>query len=72
MEKLKPCPFCNGKQLILADAPHDAIDKDYWIQCRSCACNGPWMKNSEGAKRMWNMRAGYVRLEEEHQLMEEK
>ena len=58
---VKPCPFCGGEPLIESllrnGCRHGEPDaRAYFLRCRSCAAEGPWTKNRNGAFRMWNMR----------------
>lgn len=54
---LTPCPFCGGQRLRVESVPHgNSEEKDYFVHCDSCACDGPWMKNQAGAERLWNSR----------------
>ncbi len=53
---LLACPFCGGEG-VMASQPHDAIDRQYFVTCLSCATEGPWTKNENGSKTLWNKRA---------------
>lgn len=52
---LKRCPFCGGEG-IPEQLKADNGDIQYFIRCRSCACESGWAKNPLGAMRWWNMR----------------
>ena len=58
---LRPCPFCAGKGIYSKKLRDGCIDGEpeayaYSIDCRSCACVGPWAKTQGNAVRGWNMR----------------
>lgn len=50
---LKPCPFCNGSDLIKRD-----LDGAYYITCLDCEARGPDAKMTEDAEWKWNQREG--------------
>lgn len=61
-EVISPCPFCKGEGRVESQ-PHGALSEEephrefeFYVICRSCACQGPWVKSHGGAIRMWNMR----------------
>ena len=54
MEKLKPCPFCEGK------ARRQSLDKEtHSIYCLNCISSIAWYPTKEEAQIMWNMREEY-------------
>lgn len=57
------CPFCGGRGMVKSelrggyqDCPDDPDATAYYVQCISCATNGPWHKSESSAIRYWNMR----------------
>ena len=55
------CPFDDGAPVLrrrlregCQDGQPDAYV--YWVQCRSCAAQGPWFKTEGNAIRGWNTR----------------
>jgi Lar family restriction alleviation protein len=58
-DELKPCPFCGGEGLLeQVEAASSRNKPNYYIVCRSCACEGGWHKTKSGAARHWNRRVG--------------
>ena len=60
-EEILPCPFCGGNSIVDRTLRDGCIDGEpdawaYFVRCFSCACQGPWTKNSSGAQRLWNNR----------------
>jgi hypothetical protein len=58
--EISTCPFCKGIG-YMNSVPHNAncadeVERDYYVRCNSCGCEGPWAKSETGAKRLWNMR----------------
>ena len=52
--KLKPCPFCAGKALMI---PPNEFTPFYYVLCQSCRASGPQEENSDEARVQWNRRA---------------
>lgn len=56
------CPFCKGLPRVESTPIYPMVsddaetEKQYYVVCNSCAAQGPWVKNSAGAIRLWNMR----------------
>ena len=52
MQQLKPCPFCESKEVELCHT------KPYWVQCLNpdCGMEGPWDLGKSGAVEKWNTR----------------
>lgn len=63
-EKLKPCPFCGGKQIIL-DCWEGIHGMNYFVRCRKCritlySSDGFMLQSfatAEAAEKAWNSRA---------------
>jgi len=60
---MKDCPFCGGrpvekpaKQLRDGCKQGESDAYAYFVVCKSCACQGGWMKSYGGAIRLWQMR----------------
>lgn len=54
MEKLKPCPFCGGKNIHCADAGHKT--NMWFIQCEDCGATFPHFDSEKEANEAWNRR----------------
>ena len=64
-EDLLKCPFCGGVPIQDRLLRNGCLDGEpdayaYYVRCRACAATGPWLKNPNGARRMWNMRDGKI------------
>ena len=61
-EKLKPCPFCAGKnpRITTTTAYPDTPRETVWyaIECNICDATGDWDLGESGALEKWNTRPG--------------
>lgn len=59
MNKLKPCPFCGGNEIIIRQIEYAGITTPrFFVQCRHCfAQTGMGWTTKKGAIVAWNMRA---------------
>jgi len=59
-EKLKPCPFCAGKnpRITTTTAYPDTPRETVWyaIECNICDATGDWDLGESGAIAKWNTR----------------
>lgn len=56
-EKLKPCPFCGHKEVIVYHDYWDAVE--YWmVECAKCSGSGPNTPTEKEAIDAWNGRVG--------------
>lgn len=53
MSELKPCPFCGGKRVNVAE-----IAGNFFAVCGTCGAEGKQMATIGGAVGTWNRRAG--------------
>ena len=51
MEKLKPCPFCGGKNIRVWNT------STHWVSCDDCLASTACALTEEEAVRYWNRRA---------------
>jgi len=61
--KLKPCPFCGQKPMVMDKySPEESATK-YWVECRYgfCQCNPSTLFHSSRASaiKAWNKRSAY-------------
>ncbi len=73
-EKLKPCPFCGSKNIVIEGGP---ISGGFCATCNSCFAVGSWSHCEDEAIKTWNERAeksnrydkgyldGYVKAQKE-------
>lgn len=54
MEKLKPCPFCGGRA-VMVEGKYQAPGK-FSATCGVCFCSSPWETSEENAVHTWNRR----------------
>jgi hypothetical protein len=45
----KPCPFCENRELVLVSG-----EREWFVWCRRCDCNGPSGPNKPKALILWN------------------
>jgi len=66
--ELKPCPFCSGTHLHVkhGNAPsfsNKAFELEkWWITCRDCGTDGPYVNSAKLAIDTWNLREDYDAL----------
>ena len=60
--KVKPCPFCGNKKLMLGDLP-GFLEGHYFVHCGKCHTSGPLgkvldtpEKSGQDACKRWNRR----------------
>jgi Lar family restriction alleviation protein len=55
--KLKPCPFCGNKNVVM-DCHHYDYLNDYLVLCNNldCVAEGPTGRTEEKAAEAWNRR----------------
>lgn len=51
MEKLKPCPFCGGKNIRVWNT------STHWVSCDDCLASTACALTEEAAVEYWNRRA---------------
>lgn len=57
MEKLKPCPFCEGKAQIFTDDEMGYLgNNQYLVKCENCLCGTGHYGNPGYAIKAWNKR----------------
>jgi len=62
--KLKPCPFCNGKNSMVDDDPECNPLQYKNIYCEDCGATGPTGIKAEDAIKSWNTRvSGWISVE---------
>lgn len=63
-EKLEPCPFCGGVELVFESLPKIRDKKRKRVMCKKCGACGPesWHESAwhsrENAKQAWGVRNG--------------
>lgn len=58
MDKLKPCPFCGGKDIIVRPVQYAGIVKThFYVQCRECFARTRDYATRPKAIEAWNRRA---------------
>ncbi len=50
-EKLKPCPFCGSKEIVVIEN-----GGTYDVHCRNCGCGSPYRYKKEDVIKAWNRR----------------
>jgi len=54
--KIKPCPFCNSKQVKLESASTiNDPGSQWWVTCYSCQAEGSLTYEKHIAIRLWNL-----------------
>lgn len=59
-DKLKPCPFCGGKNIYM----FTDIMSRWWVFCKDCDVQAGRHETKEQAVDAWNRRAGEESREE--------
>lgn len=55
MEKPKPCPFCmSADTLTTCIASEDNDERNYFVECKNCAADGPLTESRHEAIQEWN------------------
>ena len=54
-EKLKPCPFCGGEDIIMCR--EETFIRGYYCRCKSCGCRTMHFSKEEYVLTTWNRRA---------------
>lgn len=54
-QKLMPCPFCGGAQLLIGRGRDDE-EWLYALRCKHCGIQGPLSRDEYGAVIEWNRR----------------
>ena len=56
--KLKPCPFCGGKAILIDNSyfSFGSYSKEFWAKCSKCFASIEEMKSKRGAINRWNRR----------------
>ena len=69
-EKLKPCPFCGSRKVLL----HTQDVDWHFVECDKCHCSTPMILGFElGAIVAWNTRDTFLkRISKEGEIMAEK
>lgn len=53
LPKLKPCPFCNGKDICLSRGSHT---NGVYVVCANCGCRTDECSSESSAVERWNRR----------------
>ena len=55
--KLKPCPFCGSKRLVVELDELSSLVMAFYVSCKNCLMQGPMSDDDEIAIDLWNRRA---------------